>query len=214
MARPLLYTAELDLPEADVEAFSDWYAYRHTPDLYQAGFLTCTCYRVLGGDMNLFDLYEAPGWEIFENPRYLGMRGRDPYMAALMEKRRDKAHTVYEQRLIQPEPGDGWLDADWIAVVRFDAPPEADAEIESALSEVFPRFASQGLRRIRFAHRTKDHPRNPTHRPRCMVVSEWPQAPAEGADITAMLRQKFGPALSRQDAFTGTRIYPWPDRPG
>ena len=56
MTTPLLYAAELDLPEEDVEPFLQWYAYRHAPDVYQVGLQSCTCYRVLGGGMNLFDL--------------------------------------------------------------------------------------------------------------------------------------------------------------
>jgi hypothetical protein len=29
MTTPLLYTAELDLPDADIEPFKQWYAFRH-----------------------------------------------------------------------------------------------------------------------------------------------------------------------------------------
>lgn len=93
---PLLYTAELDLDEADVPAFLDWYAYRHAPDVYVVGLLTCACYRVHGGDMNLFDIYELPTTALFETARYQGLGAADPYMAPLMAKRRNKAHTLYE----------------------------------------------------------------------------------------------------------------------
>src|SRR5690606_35392384 len=98
MTTPLLYTAELDLADGDIEPFLQWYAYRHAPDVYQVGIRTCTCYRVSGGDMNLFDLYELPDWALFETERYRGMADRDPYMAPLMQKRRNKAHTIYDQR--------------------------------------------------------------------------------------------------------------------
>ena len=47
MATPLLYTAELDLADADIEPFLEWYAYRHAPDVYEVGLLTCSCYRAL-----------------------------------------------------------------------------------------------------------------------------------------------------------------------
>ena len=49
MTGPILYSAELDLPEADIPAFSAWYGGRHAPDLYQAGFTVCTCYRAVEG---------------------------------------------------------------------------------------------------------------------------------------------------------------------
>jgi hypothetical protein len=130
-----------------------------------------------------------------------------------MEKRRDKAHTVYEQRLIQPDPGDGWLDTDWISVIRFDAPREQDPGLDAALAEAFPAFAAAGATRVRFAHRTQDHPRNPTHRPRCMVVMEWPHQPPVGMDLAAAVQARFGADVTRLDGFTGHRLYPWPDRP-
>lgn len=197
--QPLLYTAELDLAEADVRPFLDWYAYRHAPDVYEVGLLSCTCYRVFGGDMNLFDLYELPDWSLFETPRYQGMRGRDPYMGPLMEKRRNKAHTVYEQRLISPPADPPSLGADWIMVGRFDATEDQDTEVMRALG------AARGARRVRYATRGKDHPRNPTFRPRCMVVTEWSARPT--LDLKGLL-----PAGA--DCFVGHRVYPWPDNPG
>ena len=56
----LLYTAELDLEEGDIKPFLDWYAYRHAPDLVPLGFESSACYSTIGGDMNLFDIYEIP----------------------------------------------------------------------------------------------------------------------------------------------------------
>jgi hypothetical protein len=159
--------------------------------------------------MNLFDLYEAPGWEIFEAPRYLAMRGRDPYMAPLMERRRNKAHTVYEQRLIVPSAEGACLGADWLSVFRFDAPAGADDAIADALSG---GIGGTVPARIRFARRTKDHPRNPTFRPRCMLVLEWPERPP-GVDLLDLLRRRCGAAMTNEDTFVGRRLYPWPDRP-
>jgi hypothetical protein len=211
---PLLYTAELDLDEADIEPFLHWYAYRHAPDVYQVGFQSCTCYRVLGGDMNLFDLYELPAWDLFETPRYLGMRGRDP-MDALMTKRRNKAHTVYDQHLIAPDATGPCLDADWIAVFRFAVPDEADEVIVDLLTRHQPLLAASGLKRIRFATRGEDHPRNPTFRPRCMIVAECDTRPTEDfLGIPDLLFDAAGDTIEDDSAFIGQRVYPWMDNPG
>ncbi len=196
---PLLYTAELDLPEPEIRPFLDWYAYRHAPDVYEVGLLSCTCYRVYGGDMNLFDLYELPDWSLFETARYQGMRGRDPYMGPLMEKRRNKAHTIYDQRLVSPPADPPSISADWIAVARFEALADRDQAIMAALAPI------QGARRVRYATRGKDHPRNPTFRPRCMVVTEWAARPSiDWAGVSAA-------AGTEVAAFIAHRVYPWPD---
>ena len=202
---PLLYTAELDLEEADVASFLQWYAFRHAPDVYEVGLLSCRCYRTFGGDMNLFDLYELPDWSLFETARYQGMRGRDPYMGPLMETRRNKAHTIYDQQLIHPAATPPSLDCDWISVARFAAPPALDEAIVGALTDL------KGPNRVRYATRGKDHPRNPTFRPRCMVVTEWSGRP--GADLAGLLRRVGGSAITDLDSFTGHRVYPWPDVP-
>ncbi len=214
MSIPLLYTAELDLAEADVEPFLQWYAYRHAPDVYQVGFQTCSCYRVLGGDMTLFDLYEIQSWDLFETPRYLGMRGRDPYMDALMTKRRNKAHTVYDQLVIAPDEPGACLDADWISVFRFAVAEETDETIAEILIRHQPLLAASGLRRLRYAVRGKDHPRNPTFRPRCMVVAEWSARPPDDCGIPDLLFDAAGDAIEDDSAFVGERVYPWVDRPG
>jgi hypothetical protein len=213
MTTPLLYTAELDLAEADVEPFLQWYAWRHAPDVWRLGFQSCACYRVLDGDMNLFDLYELPTWDVFETPAYLGMGMRDPYMAALMVKRRNKAHTVYEQQIIAPEPSGPCFDADWISVFRFAVPDEAEETIAELLVRHQPLLSASGLRRIRFATRGKDHPRNPTFRPRCMVVAEWDDRPPEDCGIPDLLFDAAGDTISDDSAFMGQRVYPLPDRP-
>jgi len=202
---PLLYTAELDLHPADIEAFLQWYAFRHAPDVYEVGLLSCTCYRVAGSDMNLFDLYELPDWSLFETARYQGMRGRDPYMDALMQKRRNKAHTIYDQRLIAPPVTPPSLAADWVSVVRFEAPAALDQTLSDALAGL------SGPTRTRYATRGKDHPRNPTFRPRCMIVTEWSARP--DADLVGLVRRAGGAAVTTLDAFTGHRVYPWPDTP-
>jgi hypothetical protein len=214
MTMALLYTAELDLDEADVEPFLRWYAFRHAPDVYQVGFQRCTCYRVRGGDMNLFDLYELPTWDLFETAAYRAMRGRDPYMDALMAKRRNKAHTVYDQVAIAPAAEGPCLDADWISVFRFAADEEADEAIAELLVRHQPLMAVSGLRRVRFAVRGKDHPTNPTFRPRCMVVAEWDvEPPEDGGGIPGLLFEEAG-GVEEDTVIVGERVYPWRDRAG
>lgn len=209
MTEPLLYTAELDLDEADVAPFMHWYAYRHAPDVYQVGLLSCTCYRLTGGDMNLFDLYELPDWNLFETERYKQMPGRDPYMPPLMEKRKNKAHTLYDQRLILPAAPAPCLDADWIVLARFAAPASADEAIIAALTRAAPGWHAAGATRIRYATRGKDHPRNPTFRPRCMAVVEWAAPPPATAAVLPVLD---GLGLSEAITATGHRLYPLPNR--
>jgi hypothetical protein len=213
----ILYTAELDLAEADIEPFNRWYAGRHVPDLYQVGFQVCTCYRAIEGDMNLLDLYEAASWEIFNSPEYRGMGARDPYGAELMTKRRNKAHTVYAQRLITPHASGkaALLNADWVSLVRFDAAGPTEQQVADFVTTTeAARLIGLGARRVRLAHRTTDHPTYPTFRPRSMLLIEWPQRPATEAAPARHLQDRFPGALSHVDSFIGYRLYPWPDRKG
>src|SRR3954462_196919 len=99
----LLYTAQLDLAQPDLKPFLDWYAYRHAPDLVPLGFQSSACYATTGGDMNLFDIYEIPGNEIFANPDYRRMSVRDTYAPPILAKRRNKAHTIYRQHSLPIE---------------------------------------------------------------------------------------------------------------
>lgn len=132
-----------------------------------------------------------------------------------MAKRRNKAHTVYEQCVILPETSGACLDADWISVFRFAVPDEADEVIAELLTRHQPLLSSTGMKRIRFATRGRDHPRNSTFRPRCMVVVEWDDRPSEdGSGIPDLLFDAAGNAIEDDTAFVGRRVYPWPDRPG
>ena len=97
----LLYTAELDLAEPDIKPFLDWYAYRHAPDLVPLGFESSACYGTTGGDMNLFDIYEIPNRDLFFGAGYRRMNERDKYAAPILEKRRNKAHTIYRQHHVE-----------------------------------------------------------------------------------------------------------------
>ena len=65
-----LYTSEMDLAPEHIDAFVQWYAFRHAPDIYQIGFDVCTSYRGVAGDMNILDLYEIDSVDIFDTPQY------------------------------------------------------------------------------------------------------------------------------------------------
>jgi hypothetical protein len=200
----LLYTAELDLAEEDVRPFLDWYAFRHAPDLFPLGFASCACYRTADGDMNLFDIYEIPGHDLFTAPGYRRMNGRDPYAAPILATRRNKAHTIYTQQALGT-PSGGLMDADWLTVARFDTDEQPDA-VAARLTAALPSGIAQG----RVGTRTVDHPVYTTHRPRFLVVLEWSERPP--ADASRQLRKAVGEA-ERLDAFTARRLYPWPTVP-
>ena len=177
----ILYTAEMDLPDADVEAFLSWYGFRHAADLYQAGFRVCTCYRAIEGDMNILDLYQAASAEVFTTPGYRAMMANDPYAAELMVKRRNKAHTVYAQHLVTPPMQMArppcWMPT-WISLIRFAASERVEAELAKLLAGDESAVAvGVGATRVRLAHRTVDHPTNPTFRPRCVLVVEMAERP-------------------------------------
>jgi hypothetical protein len=210
MTGRILYTAELDLPDEDIEAFTNWYAGRHAPDLYQAGFDVCTCYRATRGGMTLIDFYEAADWSVFEADAYRQIGPRDVYGPPLMAKRTDKAHTVYAYRA-----GDGEhppLSADWIGFARFAAPPPALDALQSALvGPLGAELRDAGARHVRLAERGRDHPRNPTHRPNAILLAEWDSEPPGSVDVAASVGRLIDAA--ELDGFVGHRLYPWPDRP-
>ena len=209
----LLYTAELDLAEADVEPFLNWYAHRHAPDLFSIGFRSCACYRTSGGDMNLFDAYEIPGHHVFTDPNYEGLSRRDRYARPILDKRRNKAHTIYEQTLlkqgaVEPAPP---LDADGMVVVRF----EMSGELEAARAELSGHLADwreAGVLRARLGIRTHDHPTYTTGRPRCILILECNRGVSE-CDVLASISGTTLASRSRIDLFSARRLYPWPTDP-
>jgi hypothetical protein len=210
----LLYTAELDLAEPDIKPFLDWYAYRHAPDLVPLGFESSACYGTTGGDMNLFDIYEIPNRDLFYGAGYRRMNERDNYAAPILEKRRNKAHTIYRQHHVDGLSPDAAvrLDADWITVTRFDSSVEADG-IARALSAQAEAWHRQNVAVVRLGSRTTDHPVYTTTRPHFMVLAEWQGRPtASTALIEGLTRSLFAEGtVSRQITFEGHRIYPWPN---
>ena len=206
----LLYTAELDLAEEDIRPFLDWYAYRHVPDLFPLGFRSCACYRTLGGDMNLFDVYEIPGHEVFSHPGYRRMNERDRHAPPILAKRRKKAHTIYRQVAldgIEPEAAPS-LDADWIVVVRFDLTAEPSS-VAKALSSNLAPWRDCGVVRSRLGVRTQDHPNYTTHRPSFMLVLESDRDQS-GTGLVTMAVEAIAPSASSPDGFAARRVVPWP----
>lgn len=210
-----LYTSELDLPEEHIKPFFDWYAYRHAPDIYQIGFEVCTSYRAIEGDMAIFDLYEINTVDVFDTAKYRAVSANDPYSGPLLANRKAKAHSIYSQLYVAPEPEDTrpLLNCDWLRVDRFNAGEvTSDAISEYLNSGEAERILLAGAKRIRLAMRTKAGPKHVSHRPPYMLLSEWADKPAV-ADIGTRLATTFGNSISDQSVFVGYRLYPWADRP-
>jgi hypothetical protein len=210
-----LYTSELDLPEEHIKPFFDWYAYRHAPDIYQIGFEICTSYRAIEGDMAIFDLYEINTVDVFDTAKYRAVSASDPYSGPLLANRKAKAHSIYAQLHVAPEPEDSrpLLNCDWLRVDRFNASTTSSQMLCDYLDAgEAERVLLAGAKRVRLAKRTKAGPKHVSHRPPYIVMSEWAEPPAL-ADIGQRLAAKFGNDVSDQSVFVGYRLYPWADRP-
>ena len=210
-----LYTSELDLAEEHIKPFFDWYAYRHAPDIYQIGFEVCTSYRAVEGDMAIFDLYEINTVDVFDTAKYRAVSANDPYSGPLLANRKAKAHSIYAQLHVAPEPEDArpLLNCDWIRVDRFDASATSPETLCDYLDEgEAERVLLAGAKRVRLARRTKAGPKHVSHRPPYIMLSEWAERPAV-ADIGQRLAARFGNDVSDQSVFIGYRLYPWADRP-
>ena len=170
-----LYTSELDLPEEHMRPFFDWYAYRHAPDIYQIGFEVCASYRATEGDMSIFDLYEINTVDVFDTAKYRAVSANDPYSAPLLANRTAKAHSIYSQLYVAPEPEDSrpLLNCDWIRVDRFNASDtEPGVLLEYLDAGEAERILLAGAKRVRLAKRTKAGPKHVSHRPPYIVLSE------------------------------------------
>lgn len=215
MTGAVLYTAENEYPPAEVDAFLNWYAYRHAADIYRLGFQNCASYRAVEGGCNILGIYELDSLAIFDTPGYKSLQPRDPYRAGVAARTLERAHTVYAQRQLHPvEARDDMpaLDADWLSMLRFGA---AEAT-EQALAEWFPknlgpRLMGLGATRFRIAHRSGERPGSVTTRPRCLIVGEWRHRPPAGAEIWRELSAHFAAAIDAVDYYVGYRAYPWRD---
>ena len=210
---PILYTAELDLAEADMPSFYDWFASRHVPDLQASGFGACACYRAVEGGMDILDVYELQDTDAFKRPRYLEMGKRDSYAAAILGRRTDKSNTVYTQRVLGGTRADAALplDADWVSLIRFDAPASSAAAFEAILKREAASLSKRGAFSIRFAERGPDHPTHSSHRPRFIALAEWAARPGVDASLAALLDGAGLSGITNIKPFTGYRVYPWPD---
>ena len=208
---PILYTAELDLPPAAEHAFSDWYAARHAPDLYRAGFHTCTSYRAIEGGMTILDLYEADSWDVFAGEVYRRIGERDAHAAPVLAARTDFTHTVYGHHPRAATTPRAPLDADWITLLRFGASEAAESALLDWLdAEGAAMFARHGAHQVRPLRRGRDHPTLPSRRAGCALLLEWAEEPPPEARNMAALPASLG--LTPDQNFTGLRLYPWPDR--
>lgn len=208
-----LYTSELDLAEEDIRPFIEWYAFRHAPDIFQAGFDNATSYRAVEGDMAIFDLYEIESVDLFERAEYKTIHAADIYSADVLGRRRSKTHTIYSHLFVAPEVVEDrpLLNSDWIAVERFSLEPAAEDMVAFLASGEAERLLLAGARRVRLAMRSKGHPRLPSFRPPYLLLSEWPDRP-DMTSFRSSLAGRFGPSLGDWTSFIGFRLYPWPDK--
>lgn len=212
MTGEIIYVAELDIPAAALPAFYDWYAGRHAPDLYQLGFRTCTSYRGVEGSMDVIDVYEAAGWDIVASEGYRRMKARDAYAAPSCAGRTDWTHTIYEYNAAVGADRHPLLDADWITLLRFGADREAeDALADWLLREGEAAYAALGARSVRLLHRGRDHPTLKSRRARCALLIEWSSEPQAAGRSMPTLPVHLTALVSPEPAFTGYRLYPWPD---
>ena len=213
MAGPILYTAEVDYGAEHHATFSDWYANRHAPDLIRAGFRTATSYRAVVGGLAVLNVYEVPDTEVFAGAAYKSVLAKDPYGAAVRGTSAGKARaqTAYLQRAAVPAEAPP-MDAGWISLARFALPEAQDGALaEWVLNDFHKSLARFGAKRLRYGTRAVEKIGAGSHRPRCMILAEWPARPPEAADLLAPLRQRFGAAISDAEPYVGYRAYPWPD---
>jgi len=216
MTGPVLYIAEVDYPPEQLArdgGFTAWYANRHAPDLIRSGFRTATSYRAVIGGLAALNVYEVPDTSVFAGPIYKGALPGDPYGAEVRgtSAGRQRAQTAYLERVALPADA-GPMNADWVSLARF-ALPEAEDEalIVWVRGELHARLAPLGVKRVRLGTRTIEKIGAGTHRPRCIVLAEWPAQPPKAADLLPLLASRFGAAVSDSDGFVGWRAYPWPD---
>jgi hypothetical protein len=214
MSDPIFYLSELEFAPEAVAPFMHWYAWRHAPDIFKAGFETCASYVRLEGAPAVVDVYQGPTWDLFLGAGYQA-RAKDPYSREILKARLGGPNTIYGYTAYAGPAGSSELtkiDCDWMSLLRFDADDPAERAVVAWLPEELRRLTPAGARTLRLVHRTKDHPTlAPSTRPRLALFAEWDQPPLPPADLLAAIGRVLGRDLAPDAGFTGLRAYPWPD---
>lgn len=206
----LLYTSEMDLPHQDFRGFKQWFAGKHAPDLWEAGFLTCACYRaVTDCDVTLIDLYQIPSWEVLNTAPYTALQTDDGkrYYAGI---NRWGAQAVYDQARIDEYVPEKCTNRtlEWLTLIRFDGDLPV---IEAALQAAEASYRAAGAVRARYGRHGRAHPRkNLRLRPMGVLMLE------SETELQALMLLKSLQAALPGDAtnvstFVGERVVPWND---
>lgn len=221
MSTPIFYIVELDFPEGHAEesfpGFYSWYASVHSPHLYEGGFTVCTSYKRTEGAMQMVDIYQANSWDIFTSgpfARYLEVAARDPwrpdYIGKTPNTRTPYHHVAWRgqdmEEMARP------LEADWVAVWRFDADANLIAEVAkwmAASGETL--FRDAGATDIRLLVKTRESPTGSSIRPGGAICIGCPRKPDSGLGVSAKFPDLLKAAIGDTPGFVGWRTFPWPD---
>jgi len=194
---PAVYLARMDVEEADLPFFTDWYEHKHGPDLIAAGFYSAQAYHSAVGEPLVCNVYEIESSEIFYSPAYQAARTpeRDPDRPRILAGVSNRSNTVYEQVLtigvtlpeVSWQAGSrlGQIDAPVITTARFETPQEDDGAVVEWCRRVgFPRLETRsGFRAGRLCRQAgRLHPANPSDQPRWMLFVEWQDEEAAESD--------------------------------
>jgi hypothetical protein len=194
---PAVYLARMDVEQADLPFFMNWYEHKHGPDLIGAGFYSAQAYHSVVGEPLVCNVYEIESSEIFYTPAYQSARTpeRDPDRPRILEGVSNRSNTVYEQVMtigvtlpdVSWQVGSrlGRIEAPVITTARFETPEEDDeAVVEWCRRVEFPRLeARSAFRAARLCRQAgRLHPANPSDQPRWMLLVEWQDEGAAESD--------------------------------
>lgn len=185
---PLLYVVRMDVQPDYLAEFVKWYDSRHAPDLIGTGFLSCSAYHSRVGGPLICNVYEVPEIGIFSSDAYVQVRKDDrQLMEEVIPRISNHSNTVYRQEVVHgigprsanASPGRASrsvaVAAPVVSTLRFDCPPEREAELRRWFAEVeAPRQAGcRGYLRSRLAQQDGKHPLFPSKQPQWLVLTEW-----------------------------------------
>lgn len=216
MSEPIFYVVEVEMPNRELKEFMEWYAGVHAAHLYEAGFTTCASYKAVAGGLPIVDVYQGPGWDLFESEsfnRYRGIAAADPYRPGFLKAARNM-RTVYTHlawsnaaQAVASRP----LNADWLTVWRFAGDDESGARVADWLArEGETRLLNLGMAQIRLIRRSKDAPTGQSPRPSWALIGEWNERPPANAHPGEVLAGLV-PPIPDEEMFMGFRLYPWAD---